>query len=352
MKRSKKEIGKKVGAPPGTLIYTGDKREEFEITAIDYNASGYRKIKVKDIDECASFKDPSTVTWIDVVGLHRVDAVEKIGKIYNLHPLVLEDILNIHQRSKIEYFEDYIFIVLKMLNYDDKSHEIESEQVSMVLGDSFVFTFRERKLDIFDPIRERIENDKGAIRKRGADYLLHALIDIIVDHYYIILEKLGEEIEGLESEVITNPSQDTVQAIHKFKSNLITMRRSAWPLREVLSQLSKGDSHLITEALIYFRDVYDHTIQAIDTVEMFRDMTSSLLDIYLSSISNKTNEIMKVLTIIATIFIPLTLIAGIYGMNFKYMPELEWRYGYPMVLIAMLVIGIGMVVYFKRKKWM
>lgn len=352
MKKSKRGIDKKVGTPPGTLIYTGDKNEEFEITVIDYNASGYRKIKIKDVDECESFKDPSTVTWIDVVGLHRVDAIEKIGKTYNLHPLVLEDILNIHQRAKIEYFEDYIFIVLKMLTYDDKSHEIESEQISMVLGDGFVFTFQERISDIFDPIRDRIENDKGAIRKRGADYLLHALIDIIVDHYYVILEKLGEEIESLESAVITNPSHDTVQAIHKFKSNLISMRRSAWPLREVLSQLSKGDSRLITEALLYFRDVYDHTIQAIDTVEMFRDMASSLLDIYLSSISNKTNEIMKVLTIIATIFIPLTLIAGIYGMNFKYMPELEWRYGYPMVLIVMFVIGIGMVVYFKRKGWM
>lgn len=352
MKKSKKGIDKKVGTPPETLIYTGDKREEFEITITDYNATEYKRIKVKDIDECASFKDSSTVTWIDVVGLHRVDAVEKIGKIYNLHPLVLEDILNIHQRAKIEYFEDYIFIVLKMLTYDDKSHEIESEQISMVLGDSFVFTFRERTLDIFDPIHERIENNRGAIRKKGADYLLHALIDIIVDNYYVILEKLGEEIESLESEVVTNPSHDTVQAIHKFKSNLINMRRSAWPLREILSQLSKGDSHLLKEAPIYFRDVYDHTIQAIDTVEMFRDMSSSLLDIYLSSISNKTNEIMKVLTIIATIFIPLTLIAGIYGMNFKYMPEMEWKYGYPMVLIVMLVTGIGMVVYFKRKKWM
>lgn len=239
-----------------------------------------------------------------------------------------------------------------MLTYNDTAHEVESEQVSLVLGKNFVLTFQERAGDVFEPIRERLEKDKSTIRKKGADYLFHALIDIIVDHYFVVLEKLGNEIEGLESEVISDPSPETVQGIHKLKGNLINMRRSIWPLREVSSQLSKDESQLLQGVQIYFRDVYDHVIQIIDTVEMFRDTVSGLLDIYLTSVSNRMNEVMKVLTIIATIFIPLTLIAGVYGMNFRYMPEMEWRYGYPAVLILMLCIGLGMVAYFKRKKWM
>jgi len=352
MKKTKRAASKKIGAPPGTLIYTGDKREDFEITVIDYDASEYKRIKVREADECFPFRDTPTVTWIDIVGLHRVDVIERIGKHYNLHPLILEDILNVNQRAKIEYFEDYIFVVLKMLTYNDTAHEVESEQVSLVLGKNFVLTFQERAGDVFEPIRERLEKDKSTIRKKGADYLFHALIDIIVDHYFVVLEKLGNEIERLESEVISDPSPETVQGIHKLKGNLINMRRSIWPLREVSSQLSKDESQLLQGVQIYFRDVYDHVIQIIDTVEMFRDTVSGLLDIYLTSVSNRMNEVMKVLTIIATIFIPLTLIAGVYGMNFRYMPELEWRYGYPAVLILMLCIGLGMVAYFKRKKWM
>jgi magnesium transporter len=347
----KKELTKKLGTPPGTLIYTGDKRKDFEIGVIDYGTDKYEEIKVKKVEDCFPFKDSPTVTWVDVVGLHRIDVIEKIGKYYNFHTLVLEDILNINQRPKIEYFDDYVFIILNMLTYNDESHKVEKEQVSIILGNNFVFTFQERKGDVFESIRERIRNNKGVIRKKGASHLLYALIDVIVDNYFIILEKIGGEIEDLEDKVIYNPSPETIQTIHRLKRNLIDLRKSIWPLREILNNLSKGESQLLKGTSIYFRDVYDHTIQVIDTVETFRDMASGLLDIYLSSVSNKMNEIMKVLTIIATIFIPLTFITGIYGMNFKHMPELEWKLSYPLVLCVMLFIGIWMVIYFRRKKW-
>lgn len=352
-KRKIKGISRKKGQPPGTLIYTGDKIIDFEIAIIDYNSGEYKEFEVKNPEECFSFRDSPTVTWINIVGLDKVDVIENIGKHYNLHPLVLEDILNVHQRPKIEYFEDYVFVVLKMLKYNEESYDIESEQVSMILGENFVFTFQEKKGDVFDPVRIRIRNNKGIIRKNGADYLLYALIDIIVDNYFVILEKLGDEVEDLEDNVILDPSPETVHTIHRLKKNLIELRKTIWPLREVLNTLYREDSHLIKKKTsFYFRDVYDHTIQVIDTVETLRDIAGGLLDVYLSSVSNRMNEIMKVLTIIATIFIPLTFIAGIYGMNFKYMPELEWKFGYPLVLILMLSIGIGMLIYFRKKKWL
>ncbi|MDN5338806.1 MAG: magnesium transporter [Thermotogaceae bacterium] len=352
MKR-KIRMSQKKGLPPGTLVYTGDETKDFEITVIDYDSNGYREFEVKNVEECFPFRDYPTVTWINVVGLHRVDIVEKIGQHYDLHPLVLEDILNVHQRPKVEYFENYIFVVLKMLTYNEESHYIESEQVSIILGKNFIFTFQERKGDVFEPVRDRIRNNKGIIKKNGADYLLYALIDIIVDNYFVILEKLGDGVEDLEDKVILDPSPEIVQVIHRLKRNLIELRKTIWPLREILNTLHKENSPLMEEKTsIYLRDVYDHTIHIIDTVETLRDMASGLLDVYLSSLSNRMNEIMKVLTIISTIFIPLTFIAGIYGMNFKYMPELEWKFGYPLVLLVMLSIGIGMRIYFKKKKWL
>jgi magnesium transporter len=240
-----------------------------------------------------------------------------------------------------------------MLHYNEKKNEIEAEQISLILGPHFVISFKESQSGVFDPIRERIRNQKSRVRKTGADYLAYALIDAIVDNYFIILEKLGEQIEDLEEELVTNPTPETLQAIHTLKREMIFLRKSVWPLREVVSGLERGESPLIHESTdIYLKDVYDHTIQVIDTIETFRDMISGMLDIYLSSISNAMNAVMKVLTIIATIFIPLTFIVGIYGMNFKYMPELEWRWGYFIAWAIMIVIGFVMVLYFKRKKWL
>jgi len=308
--------------------------------------------EAKDVEECFPFRDKPTVTWINIDGVDRVDVIERLGKHFNLHPLALEDIVNTGQRPKMEDFLDYILLVLKMLYYDEKEGEFKAEQISLILGPNWVISFQENAGDVFDPIRERIRSDKGRIRKMGADYLVYALMDAIVDNYFIILEKIGENIEEIEDKLVTNPAPETLQALHILKRQMIFLRKSVWPLREVISRLERWESQLVNKSTdIYLRDLYDHTIQVIDAIETFRDMLSGMLDIYLSSVSNRMNEVMKVLTIIATIFIPLTFVAGLYGMNFKFMPELEWPWGYPFVLLVMFAIGILMVIYFRKKKW-
>jgi len=349
-----KKRSKKAGLPPGSLVHIGEKKAEIpKITVMDYDEAHFQEKEIKTIEECFLFKDKPTVTWINIDGLHQVEILEKLGECYGLHPLVLEDILNTDQRPKMEDYGEYLYIVLRMFNYNDKSSEIESEQISLVLGPNFVFSFQEREGDTFNPIRDRIRNSKGRIRKMGADHLAYTLLDSIIDNYFIILEKLGEKIEFLEEEVVSRPKSETLQTIHHLKREMIFLRKGVWPLREVISGLERGESSLIKESTrIYLRDVYDHTIQTIDTIETYRDMVSGMLDIYLSSISNRLNAVMKVLTIIATIFMPLTFLAGIYGMNFKYMPELEWRWGYPTVWIAVILIGVSMLIYFKKKGWL
>ena len=270
-----------------------------------------------------------------------------------MHPLVLEDIANTGQRPKMEDFDDYLFVVLRMLRLDEKDDETKTEQISIILGPDFVISFQERQGDVFDIIRERLRSKKGKIRKMGADYLAYSLIDAIIDNYFVILEKRGEIIEDMEDKIITNPRSETLQALHDLKREMIFLRKSVWPLREVINRLERSESPLINKStFVYLRDVYDHTIQVMDSVDTFRDMLSGMLDIYLSSVSNRMNEVMKVLTIIATIFIPLTLVVGIYGMNFKYMPELDLPWGYPMVYVVMLVISGIMLVYFRRKRWL
>ncbi|OGL46585.1 MAG: magnesium and cobalt transport protein CorA, partial [Candidatus Schekmanbacteria bacterium RBG_16_38_11] len=320
---------------------------------IDYDETNFQEREIKLIEECFSFKDKPTITWINVEGIHRTDIIQKLGDCYGFHPLVLEDILNTDQRPKIEDYKDYIYIVLKMLS-NNKSPEIIVEQVSLILGPNFVISFQEGVAgDVFNPVRERIRNGKGRIRSMGADYLAYSLVDSIVDNYFIILEKLGERIEDLEEELLINPSKETLHKIHQLKREMIFLRKAVWPLREVISAMERGDSALTKEYIrVYFRDVYDHTIQIIDVIETYRDMLAGMLDIYLSSISNKMNEIMKFLTIIGTIFIPLTFIVGVYGMNFEFMPELRWHWGYFSILFFMLVVSVFMLLYFKRKKWL
>ena len=340
------------GMPPGTLIHVGKKRmEKVHISIIDYDE---KKLVEKDnisIKECKSFADSPSVTWINIDGLHNPEVIEEIGTIFDIHPLLLEDIMNTNQRPKVEDFGKYMYFILKMV-YMDKRKRICVEQISIIMGDNYVISFQERTGDVFESIRERLRNKKGRIRSQKADYLAYSLIDSIIDHYFVILENIGEVIEGLEEEVVEKPSRKTLQNIHMLKRNMLYLRRSVWPLREVISYLQRSESDLIEDNTgFYLRDVYDHTIQVIDTLESFRDMVSGMLDIYLSSISNKMNEVMKVLTIIATIFIPLTFIAGIYGMNFAYMPELQWKWGYFVTLGVMIGVFVGMIIYFKRKKW-
>jgi len=345
---------KKAGLPPGTLVHIGEKKAEtVRITVIDYDEQDFQEKQVANIEECFPFKATPTVTWINIDGLHQIDVIEKLGKHFELHPLILEDILNTGQRPKCEDYEKYVFIVLKMLEFDDENQAIQSEQVSLVLGPNLVISFQEIVGDVFEQIRDRIRNSKGRIRKMAADYLAYTLIDAIVDNYFFVLERIGEQIESMEEELIAKPSDQTVRKIHTLKRELIVIRKSVWPLRELINSLEKVESSLISNSTEpYLRDVYDHTIQVIDTVETYRDMVSGMLDIYLSSISNRMNAVMKMLTIIATIFIPLTFVAGIYGMNFKYMPELEWRWGYALVLLVMIAISVVMLLYFRRKKWL
>jgi magnesium transporter len=350
----RKNRSKKAGLPPGTPVYVGEKKDErIRISVLDYDEEHFDEKEIEQAEECFSFKDTSTVTWINIDGIHQVDIIEKIGKHFGLHPLIQEDIVNTEQRPKIEDLGNYIYIVLKMVYHDEHDGEIKIEQVSLILGKNFVISFQEREGDIFNHVRERIRKGKGRIRKMKADYLAYSLLDAVVDNYFFILEKSGEQIEELEDKVISQPKPEIMQEIHRLKRTMIFLRRSVWPLREVVNILERGESSLIVETTrIYLRDVYDHTIQVIDSVETFRDMLSGMHDTYLSSISNRMNEIMKVLTIIATIFIPLTFIAGVYGMNFKFMPELDWRWGYFAVWIVIVFLAVLMVIFFRRKKWL
>ncbi len=354
MQRFMRKRTKKLGLPPGALIHIGEqKAERTTIALLDYDEHHFEEHDLETIDQCLAFTEKPTVKWINVAGLHEVQVIGQLGDCFGLHPLILEDILNTDQRPKIEDFGDYIYIVLKMLDYDALSQEIVTEQVSLVVGSRYVISFQERTGDIFDPIRERIRRGRGRVRQLGADYLAYALLDTVVDHYFLILEKLGERIESLEEDLVTNPTTQTLQEIHGLKREIVFLRKAIWPLREVVGALERGESSLFKkETGIYLRDVYDHAIQIMDIVETLRDMLSAMLDIYLSGVSNRMNAVMKVLTIIATIFIPLTFIAGIYGMNFQFMPELTWRWGYPAVLLVMTVIAVLMLIYFRKKRWL
>jgi magnesium transporter len=348
-----KKGSEKAGLPPGTVVFVGEKKvEEIRITIIDYDEHQYAEREVKNIEECFSFKDTPSISWINIDGVHQVDVIEKLGAHFVLHPLLQEDVVNTHQRPKFDEFDDHLFIVLRMFFLNEEENELQGEQISLIVGANFVISFQERQGDVFDQVRERLRNGKGRIRKKGSDYLAYSLIDAIVDSYYNILEGLGEDIESLQEQLVAESKQEDLQIIQHLKRDMLFFRKSVWPLREVISGLAKSESTLIKEdVLVYLRDVYDHVIQAIDTIETFRDMLAAMLDIYLSSVSNRMNEVMKVLTIIATIFIPMTFLAGIYGMNFKNMPELEWRYAYLFFWIIVVVVLVAMVAWFKRKKW-
>jgi magnesium transporter len=348
-----KRSSKKAGASPGTLVFVGEKKvEQVKFTIIDYDSDNLQETEVAGVDDCLAYRDKKSVTWINVSGLHDVEIIEKMGEKFNLHPLLMEDIVNTEQRPKLEDYDDYLYVILKMLYSEGENHVIQHEQISLIITPSVVISLQEKEGDVFDPVRQRIRKGKGRIRKSGTDYLAYALIDTVVDHYFKVFEEIGEKIEQLQEEVLEQPSPEILQAIQNLKREMIFIRKSIWPLREIVSGLLRLESDLIKgDILPYLRDVYDHTIQVIDTAETFRDMLSGMLDIYLSSVSNKMNEVMKVLTIMATIFIPLTFIAGIYGMNFEFMPELKWHWSYPVLWVILIAIFVAMVFWFKRKKW-
>jgi magnesium transporter len=343
----------KAGLPPGTLVHIGQKRScQVKITLTEFSESQYQSKEIKEIKEFLPLKDKPVITWIDINGIHNLETIQNIGKYFNLHPLILEDIVNSEQRPKVEDLGEHLFVVLKFLSYDTEK-KLGIEQISFIIGSNFVITFQENGEDVFRPIKTRIKNSAGKIRAMGADYLAYSLIDAIVDNYFVILEEVGLKLDILEEELVTNPTRNTLHVIHQLKREMLLIRKSIWPSREVISSLQRGELSFFEDiAVLHLKDVYDHAIQVIDTIETLRDMLSEMMDIYLSSISNRINDVMRVLTIITTIFIPLSFIAGVYGMNFKYMPELNWRLGYPAVLLTMLCLGIFMLIFFRKKKWL
>ncbi|HEX9776981.1 MAG TPA: magnesium/cobalt transporter CorA [Geopsychrobacteraceae bacterium] len=344
---------KQVGLAPGTLIHVGKQRvEQSSLSYLDYDNDVLNIASDVSLDQCLKLKTTPTVSWINLDGIHDVAELEAFGKAFELHPLALEDILDTGHRPKLEEFDQYLLIILKMLHFDEQSNQVQAEQISLVLTNNNVLSFQERPGDVFDGVRERLKRKSGRIRQRGPDYLAYALVDSIVDSYFHILEKIGDRLEFLEKQLLSQPTQDTLQQLHHFKGQLLFLRKSVWPMRELVNALLQDESPLIRETTnVFLRDLYDHSVQVIDTVEIFRDMASGLIDLYMSRISHRMNEVMQVLTIMASLFIPLTFIAGVYGMNFEVMPELKWRWGYAMAWGLMLGCAVGMLTYFKKKKW-
>jgi magnesium transporter len=344
---------RKTGLPPGSLVHVGlERAEKTRITVLDYDAEHVEEREVHAVEELAPYIGKPSVTWIDVVGIHEPKVIEQIGCQFHIHPLLMEDIMNTTQRPKIDDLGKYICLILKMITFDETVMELRIEQLSLVFSDDFVLSFQESENAIFKPLRDRIRNSLGRIRKMGTDYLAYSIMDAVVDHYFVVMEQMGEKIDSLENEVVANPKRETLRGVQRLRDEILLVRRSVWPLREVISLLERAESPLVDKSSsFFFRDVYEHTIQVMDTVDTYRDILSGMFDIYLSSISNRLNEVMKVLTIIATLFMPLTFLAGVYGMNFEHMPELKWQYGYFMLWGVMIVIAMAMLVYFRKKKW-
>lgn len=344
---------------PGTVTYIGRKESiETKLEVIDFNKETFERYSSSRPEDAFNFEKEDRVTWINIDGLSNTEEIKKLGKYYELHPLILEDIVNTNQRPKIDEYQDYIFVVVKMLYFPGKevtknNGTLVSEHLSFVVGKDYVLSFQEADGDVFEGIRERIENAKGRIRRNGADYLLFSLLDAIIDQYFEVVDHMGDKIELLEEALFEEANDDITFEIQELKRTILRIRRAVFPLREVLSRLEKLDNPIIEEKTRnYFRDLYDHVTQVSENIEIYREMTWGLMDMYMTTLSHKMNEVMKVLTIIATIFIPLTFIAGIYGMNFEFMPELQWKYSYFVLWGIMFLIFLLMLYYFRKKKWL
>lgn len=351
--RRGRKASEKAGLPPGSLVHIGEKSEQTRLSVIQYDARQANAHKDVSASDLSRFQETPGITWLNVTGLEDVAILQRIGQQYQIHSLIMEDVLHTGQRTKAEVFDDCIFLVFKMVRVDGEQADLDIEQVSMILGRDFVITFQEKQGDVFDPVRARLLEGKGRLRSSGPDQLAHAIADVIVDEYFAVLEQLSEMTEVLEGEVLAQGNHDLIGGLHHLKRRLVTIRRCIWPLREELAVLLRDEHPLIAkDTRPYLRDLYDHAIRVIDTVESLRDTTAGLLDAHLSSISNRMNEVMKVLTIISTTFIPLTFIAGVYGMNFEHMPELRIWWAYPLVWGLFVLISLGMIVFFRRKRWL
>lgn len=348
-------VSEKSGLPPGSLVHVGDVLQPVSrISVMDFGIDHLEEPQIVTIDELVQYRQTDSITWVMIEGLADVNIIESIGSLFGIHQLVLEDILNTHQRARFEEFDDHLYIVLKCLLPETESFDVRYEQVSLLVLDNFVFTFKEKQDELFYPLQQRVRNPKSRLRSMGTDYLTYAILDIIVDQNFVLIDSLDDEISELEDQLLlAEPTSEMLNTIQKLKREVISIRRHISPLRELIAGMLRSESHLINEKThIYLRDVYDHSIRVIESIESYREILTGLLDIYISNVSNKMNEVMKVLTVFASIFIPLTFLAGIYGMNFEYMPELKWKWAYPVLWLGFILIPLVLLVYFKRRKWL
>ena len=355
MNASLSNVSEKSGLPPGSLVHVGEVQDvTTRMTVIDYSKDNIEEQQIHSIDDILKYKKSDTVTWVIIEGLTNVAIVERIGMIFYIHQLVLEDILNTHQRPKFEEYDDHLYIVLKALLSENKNFTVVYEQVSIIVLENFVIVFKEKTDDLFKPIQQRIKTSKGRIRSLGPDYLTYAILDTIVDQNFILIDSLDDAITSVEDSLLASePTRETLHTIQMLKREIISVRKNVSPIRELMAGLLRSESELIDEKThIYLRDVSDHVIRVIESVESYRDILTGLLDVYISSVSNKMNEVMRVLTVFASIFIPLTFLAGIYGMNFEYMPELKWRWAYPALWLVFILLPVVLLIYFKKKKWL
>lgn len=354
MSRSLKSPSHKAGFPPGTIVHVGDVyQSETKIFLINYNLDGVEEPQLESLEQLLNYKNSDQITWVNIEGLSDADLIGKIGDLFDIHPLVIEDILTTHQRPKFEEYDHYLYIVLKSLTSHSEQFTVKNEQISILLLDNFVFTFKEKSDELLFPVIQRIKTSKGHFRSMGADYLTYAILDVIVDNLFLLIDSLDDTTLTLEDSLMSDePARSTLMLIQKLKRELIYIRKFVSPLRELMGGMLRSDSELIDQKThIYLRDVSDHAIRIIESIESYQNILAGLLDIYISSINNKMNEVMKVLTVFASIFIPLTFIAGIYGMNFSDMPELHWKWGYPAIWGVFISITISLLVYFKKKQW-
>lgn len=350
---ARKKRSTKIGLPPGSLVHLGDRKlEHARITLIDYGPDGLEEKQLETLADCHACAPTQSIQWLNVYGLHEPDILSEIGRRFNLHPLVLEDILNTDQRPKLDEYGEYLFLVARFFDYDDKTLSVTSEQVSIVIGHAFVLTFQEKPTGNFNPVRDRLRQERGPIRRSGADYLAYALLDTIVDRYFAVLEGLGERVESLEEELMQKPSSRVLSTLHHLRREATGLRRAVWPLREVINGLARSNTFFNPEVQPYLRDIYDHTVHVIESLEAIRDLIAGLLDIYLSTISNRVNQEVRVLTVIALIFMPSTLLAGIFGMNFKAMPMLDNPNGFAIIIGMMLGVAATLGAIFWRRKWL
>jgi magnesium transporter len=355
MIKSLSTTSEKSGLPPGSLIHVGAVLETVtQMTVIDYSKDKYEEQAIESVEELRKFKDSETVTWVIVEGLTNIEIVERIGKIFGVHQLVLEDILNTHQRPKFEEYDDHLYIVLKCLLPEDEQLTVSYEQISLLLFNNVVFLFKEKRDALFVPITQQIRTSRGRLRRLGSDYLTYMILDTVVDQNFILIDSLDEAITSLEDSLLASePSKEMLNKIQRLKREIISIRRHVSPIRELLAGMLRSETELINEkTYIYLSDVADHAIRVMELIESYRDILTGLLDIYISSVSNKMNEVMKVLTVFASIFIPLTFLTGIYGMNFEYMPELKWKWAYPILWTLFITIPVGLFIYFRKKKWL